>query len=385
MKIDDEGMSLVRGVAALVVVVAHAIQIFILRLLGADHMVAKVAGLVAAQAVFVFFIVSGYLITLSIIKNTQRNNGAFNLFEYASARIARIYPPLTFAVVLCLILWALMRVYSLPGNDSVGAISYGMPNDLYAARKFFSIGFDDIKNAFLMNNGLLQVNGPLWSLCIEWRIYLAAACLGVLVTTKSWLQRIFWGTLFLIILNKMKAVDGNAYFYALIWATGSFVAIWAQCKFKMVSLKLFWVAPLLILISVWIFDPEFFLSSRSLSDSKDRALQFVFCLFWLGILFPRFEYRKSLFVRVMMHLGDFSYTLFIIHFPLMLFLLSVAQDYVGYSVVLSLIVAMSSIGLALILSCYAGRVVENKRLFSTIIDSWSFALINVLKSVRLGR
>ena len=67
--INDNGMSSIRGAATLVVVGAHSIQIFLLRFLGLDHVIAKIAGQMAAHAVLVFFIVSGYLISLSILKN----------------------------------------------------------------------------------------------------------------------------------------------------------------------------------------------------------------------------------------------------------------------------------------------------------------------------
>jgi len=189
-------MSSVRRIAALIVVCAHANQIFIIRLLGLDHVVSKIAGQMTPHAVFVFFVVSGYLITLSIIKNIQRNEGCFNLIEYASARISRIYFPLIFSLLTCLSLWFIMRLFELPGNDSVGAITYGLPNDLYVARDVFSIKLEDIRNALLMNNGLLQVDGSLWCLCVEWRIYIVVGCLAMLMKSRSLLHKFVWGGVF---------------------------------------------------------------------------------------------------------------------------------------------------------------------------------------------
>ena len=54
MQVIDEGMSSVRGIAALIVVSAHVVQIFIIRLFGLNHVVAKINGQMAAHAVFVF-------------------------------------------------------------------------------------------------------------------------------------------------------------------------------------------------------------------------------------------------------------------------------------------------------------------------------------------
>lgn len=369
MRISDDGMSAVRGIAALVVVVAHAIQIFVIRLIGIDHLIARVAGQMAAHAVFVFFIVSGFLITSSIIKNIQRNGGAFNLVEYASARISRIYPPLIFAILTSLALYFLMRLLGMPGNDSVGAAPYGLPNDLYAARESFKIGLNDIVNALLMNNGLLQVDGPLWSLCVEWRIYIVVGSVAMLMTSKVAFRKVFWVGILVISIIKLAAIDSNAYFYLLIWLAGSCVALGDKygIRFHGLLRSVAWIAPLSIATALLFANPELVLKSRQLSNYRDYVFQFICCMVWINLLFPRDTMRETLSRRILMKLGDFSYTLFIIHFPIMLFILAVLQNRVGYSLMLSTLLAMFAIGLTLIISYWIGKYVERRDIFMPAI------------------
>lgn len=98
----DSGKEGVRGIAAFTVALAHAYGIFIAPHLGADGFMPKLLGQAAHQSVMVFFIISGLLITLSIKSNIEKNSGKFDLIKYLSSRVARIYPPLCFAIFISL-------------------------------------------------------------------------------------------------------------------------------------------------------------------------------------------------------------------------------------------------------------------------------------------
>ena len=89
---------LLRGIAAIIVLIVHAIQLYWFRLIGSSNEIALISGLFGRHAVLLFFLLSGYLITLSILTNIIRNQ-RFDWTEYAAARIARIYPPLIGAII----------------------------------------------------------------------------------------------------------------------------------------------------------------------------------------------------------------------------------------------------------------------------------------------
>lgn len=367
--INDDGMSSIRGIAALIVVVAHANQIFVLRFFGLEHVIAKISGQMAAHAVLIFFVVSGYLISLSILKNIERNGGSFDLLEYVSSRISRIYPPLIFSVVVCLVIYSLIRLLELPGGDFEGAQPFGLIGDLYVARPTFKIDTSDVAGLLLMKNGFLQANGPLWSLFIEWRIYIAAACLAMIITCARPIHRIIWSIGLVYTLIQLKTIDSNALFYSGVWLLGCGMAYlhnrapiaWTRGQTKI------WVLPIVLLAVYLYFEPGLIIESRNLSTATERSFQFLFGVLYASLLFPIAPVARAVPRLVLMRLGDFSYTLYIVHFPVMLFVLSLSQDMIGQSVARSLMVALAAVLFVLLLSFYSGRYLEQKNRFLPVV------------------
>lgn len=366
MAIKDEGMSLVRGLAALVVVIAHANQIFLLRFFGLDHVSGRIFGQLASQAVLVFFIVSGYLITLSIIKNINRNK-RFDLLDYAAARISRIFPPLIFSVIVCFILYFVMRLLRLPGSDLEGAVPYGVAGDLYIARSVFTINVMDLVGLLRMKDGFLQTNGPLWSLYIEWRIYIAAGCIVMLFSSKKLIWKAGYGGLFIYVLFQIKNVDANAVFYTAIWLLGGGLALLKNHFNVLIPSKVLIKTSLLILGVCFYVSPDLMVDSRLLTTPGQKFVQFTFGALWAGLIFPSFDVCATRINVILMRVGGFSYTLYIIHFPVMLFLLSLAQGVMADSLVISIGVSVIAIVFALIVSYFSAKYFENKNRFFTII------------------
>lgn len=368
MKLTDQGMCIVRGLAALVVVFDHSIAIFLARLVGAKNLFGEIASWLATQAVVIFFIISGYLITQSILKNTQRNAGRFDFIEYAAARISRIYPPLFFAITASLLCYFSLRIFSMPGADSVGAQPFGLPNDLYSIRDIYSIKLKDIFNSLFMSNGLLQVDGPLWSLCIEWRIYFVIAFIALALTRKQVIIKFFWLALAAVFFVKLGTTNSYSYFYFLIWMMGSSVALIQASTFRLstVTRKALLILPAMVVLVMLIGDPAL-VTRSALSTVQEYAFQIVISLLYLGILFPLREVEATRTRRLLIELGDFSYTLYIVHFPLMLFLLSLTQGVVGYSIGRAIFSAVMAIGAVLAVSYFSAKYFERKDLIKPYV------------------
>lgn len=137
--IHTKSLDAVRAISALTVFLSHIIQIVWLPLVGIGSLVHVVNSFVSETAVIVFFVLSGYLISLSIHRNIE-NNGGFVAFDYLRSRFLRIYPPLVGAVVLSLSVWGLLEVFELPGV----ATPLRAASDLYAAREAISITMADV-------------------------------------------------------------------------------------------------------------------------------------------------------------------------------------------------------------------------------------------------
>ena len=147
-----------RGVAALVVLVAHVAQTFAWRLYGDGSWFEMALGWAARFAVLVFFLLSGRLIVASIASNVRRN-GYFDATDYLLSRVARLYPPFLFAISLAVGVVAIVHIFGLPGAN-------GTPlGSLRASGLHFTTS--EIVRSLLLYNGMTVVDGPLWTLYIE--------------------------------------------------------------------------------------------------------------------------------------------------------------------------------------------------------------------------
>lgn len=81
------GLEIVRGLAALVVVYSH---VFLLKLLPATGF--ELPGQFAPEAVIIFFVLSGTVITLSQQNKVRENDRRVAVLTYLKARLLRLYP-----------------------------------------------------------------------------------------------------------------------------------------------------------------------------------------------------------------------------------------------------------------------------------------------------
>jgi len=216
-----ESLSGIRGLAAAVVFISHLVQIHFLRFTGLGTPLHQLSSLASEYAVMVFFVLSGYLITHSLEENISRN-GRLRLDIFLTARMARIYPPLLFSIVLSATVFFVIKMYGLPGSGAPLSI----PGDLYAAREVIHLSILEIVGAIVMLQGMLEINGPLWSIYIEAKLYVLFAIILSLFTGRK--SPILVGAFFLIAWSGIKFNPGFAN-YAAVWLTGSLAYyIWTE-------------------------------------------------------------------------------------------------------------------------------------------------------------
>jgi peptidoglycan/LPS O-acetylase OafA/YrhL len=131
-----------------------------------------------ALGVKIFFVVSGFLVTQSWLARRS-------VAPFVAARMLRIYPALVSATLLTIVLAGASSTLAWPQF-------LGHPQTIdYAWR--VALGFDMVyrlPGAFPTNPFPHDVNGSLWTLPIELRLYvvlLAAGLLGILARRRSWL------------------------------------------------------------------------------------------------------------------------------------------------------------------------------------------------------
>lgn len=116
--------------------------------------------------VAMFFAISGYLVTQSFFRRR-------NLRAYTEARVLRIFPALICAVAVTIVVGALLSSAGSAYLTSRQTIGYGVHNATLLDLRYTLPGVFD-------HNPLASVNGSLWTLPVEFRMYILVAAAGVL-------------------------------------------------------------------------------------------------------------------------------------------------------------------------------------------------------------
>jgi len=289
-----------RGLAALVVVVAHAIQIY------APDIERLPSGF-AIAAVMVFFVLSGFLVQKSLARHFR--GGAYDWRGFARARANRILGPFVVSLGLVLVLWAVAPLVFQSGDRT-----FLTPT----TREGFSLdGF--ARTALFLNNftgETLLANGPLWSLTYEVWYYLIAGLLGAAFAG----HRIGWTviplTLLLIVADFRFAVWGMG------WCAGFGLSIlhghgildraprWLSTAGATVPI---------IALAVLAACPDSF-------EGK-AILLFGFSFGgWFTVHLVRvLTGGRIIQIAILRSTAPFSYSLYIIHFPLLLFCYGISE------------------------------------------------------------
>ncbi len=167
----DNNLNLIRLVAASLVLVSHSYPLATGDLYS-EPWLNKVPLSPGALSVDIFFVVSGYLISASMMKSQD-------VVSYAAARMARIYPALWVALV--------MTVCAIGFGGGIFT-TQGLPDFFFHEQTLryvlrngvmFLGGEGRLPGAFERNPFEGSVNGSLWTLRYEIRMYLVIALLWV--------------------------------------------------------------------------------------------------------------------------------------------------------------------------------------------------------------
>lgn len=333
-----------RAISALLVFFSHIFQIFWLSIIGTGTWQHTTVHFLSESAVFVFFVLSGYVIAKSLSKNIKRNNGHLIISEYFVNRFSRIYPPFLFSVFIAITVYCLVLLFKLPGSNQ----PLGVPQDIYHAREYITIGTHELLSALILNNGLLEINGPLWSLYIEVRMYVLAglfAMLFVIGRTISLFKKIMWLSLLFIFAMWLFPTLASL-FYPFWWLTGVLYFYYTELRPSQTKLILSLITVLIALV----------LLNKVQMYSTVIQYSVICILFYFAI---SLRARES---KILSHVSSFSYTLYVVHFPLGLLCYAIFSYYFYVSVPSLLdrgVASLISIFFILVLVKTFGIYVEN--------------------------
>jgi peptidoglycan/LPS O-acetylase OafA/YrhL len=342
-----------RGILSIIVFLGHLIQIFWIPLLGHNNMVIRISGDVSFMSVIAFFCLSGFVIFRSLLNNFFKNNGNLDYVSYLISRFSRVYPPFFASIILVFIIRFLVFHFDLLGGNR----SFRLPNDLAFSRTHFDFSLEEAWLTLKMSGAYLgNVNGPIWTLVIEWWLYLVGLFVFFLFSSHKIGVKLFVFLLLIICLKQIHSL--NAYVYLFMWLISGLLFIFYNYKKKYQNVT--FVLGSIGFISVLIYKYQ---NELPINISDQLSLQVFFALIFIGG-FLRFTIKKKIFH----FFSSFAYSLYIFHFPLLLFIFSLTHEYVEQSKLLLLIVSFVSFGLCFLFSYFISKIVENKIIFLNFLN-----------------
>ena len=266
-------------------------------------------------AVIVFFVISGFLVGGGNILRLE--NKGFDLIDYFIHRFARIYTVLLPALIAGFMLDRL-GITLFDGSEI-----YHHPDGFYSNE----FGNDLTTHLGLVTfiGNLLQLqtiavstfgsNGPLWSLANEWWYYVVFGFFMVAYHRRSIFTRIFAG---FVILAVVILLPPKISLWFVMWGIGAGIAVldryWAGFSFHFAA-----TIALICLIVVR-------LTYRYMDTvNLDFILDLVVALgFSVALVSAKNHKGPQRFWAVNRRLASFSYSLYLVHFPVMVF---VAADF----------------------------------------------------------
>lgn len=339
----------VRGLAAAVVLLAHVVQLHFLRFVGLGTPLHHISSVASEYAVVVFFILSGYLIAHTLEENVKRNR-RLRLDVFVAARIARLYPPLLFAICISLVVFSGMEVFGLPGRENPMVFA----GDLYSAREFIYLSPSEIGWALLMVRGMLEINGPLWSLYIEAKMYvLYAIVIAILAGHRTLFQNSILGIAFGIVAATGFKYSPEFLMYAAVWLVGALAYYFENGldKWRGRFLTCLSLIATLVFIDGWI---AWLGGERVWSTARDVFVA-------LGIAWLLFKYSGRMSVGG--KLGNFSYSLYVTHFPILLLFQSILVSVGAPSLAAAILTSVVSILIAAAVAFAGGKLESRKAMF----------------------
>jgi peptidoglycan/LPS O-acetylase OafA/YrhL len=315
-----------RGGSSIVVMLAHTIHIF------APGPFSGLASVVGAASVMAFFVLSGFFIHKSLM-GCMRPSG-FNIVAFARARVNRIVLPFLVCLMLTIALYFLA-----PYVFASGSHAFINPT----ARPDFSL--DGLGSTALFVNeflgSTLSANGPLWSLSYEVWYYTFLAASGLVVTGSraGWLAAPF--LVAAAALNHAFAILG------VVWVAGCVLSICHSSNRlqRMSALRLPMFVLAMILAAHLLVTP----TSRYGMTLFELAFGTWFALHLARVLQSA---PNNLSVRTLAVTARFSYTLYLTHFPVLLFIFGALDDRTGVGA----LIAVPGAIFALTLAAIVGRV-----------------------------
>lgn len=264
------------------------------------------------EAVMIFFVLSGYLVGGLSMRKAAR--APFDPVDYGVKRFSRIYAVFLPALVFGLCLDGLgLHFFDAGGlysrSETLGISS--LPSNIQALLTPATF----LGNLFMLQGiavDHLGSNGPLWSLSYEWWYYvLFGAAMAATSTRLSRAARLACGA---VLAAGLVLLPGIILAYGLVWVIGA-----AACWYGNSSLR---KPPILVPLILLLLALGYSRVTRTSGHAylNDLSIGVAFALLCASLATLRTE--RLPFERLQQFCADWSYSLYLTHFPLTVFVMA---------------------------------------------------------------
>jgi peptidoglycan/LPS O-acetylase OafA/YrhL len=345
-------LDMLRGIAALLVMLGH-LRSFVFYPYGElanpnllDKAVWALTGL-GHQAVMVFFVLSGFFITRSIVLDCRR--GRFSWTDYLIKRATRLW----IVLIPCLLMTFLWD--SIGISFSKGSFYEGKLFAMYNSGPNLILGGADLSlSTFVKNVLFLQTiigptfgsNGPLWSLANEFWYYLMFPLFYVAITRpRNW---------------TVAAINFGLFVAASVFVGASIVLsglVWLAGAAAYLIYDRGWLAPMLrssISFSIAVVVFLLSLAASKMNFGGDLVKDYLVGLgaTALVLVLTERESHSALFRQLAHGIADASYTVYLAHFPFLAMAASVLLQNHQFSNSALGYVVFGGLGLTTLFYCY---------------------------------
>ncbi|MCA9883172.1 MAG: acyltransferase [Anaerolineae bacterium] len=317
-------LDLTRWIAALAVVMGHFRSYMFINAGGVENnnILTRIFYFVTGfghEAVIIFFVLSGFLVGGKALSNV--NAGKFNLKTYSIKRFSRIYLVVFLALPLGAALDLIGMHYFNQAGMYNGTYSFQLGSPVFSAQMQLTPGVA-LGNLFMLQTVTvppLGTNLPLWSLANEfWYYILFPLCLSILL----WRSEIFNPVISsILIIVLILFLPNKIVLYFTLWLLGVVIAFIHRSlvKPRILSFGLFFAS--LLFARFGIFPGWFF---------SDLVVASTFALTINALVNAESRVVKNQRVnKLNQTLSGFSYSLYAIHYPIMVLMITAIEDLRG--------------------------------------------------------
>ncbi|MFT3738847.1 MAG: acyltransferase [Breznakibacter sp.] len=266
------------------------------------------------EAVLLFFVLSGFVIHLRYARNLRIDpNTSFDHWPFIKRRARRIIPPLLLAFFVtfsldCLGIWLSFPIYGQ--NTPYPNINTNIISDHSFLTLLGNMSF--VMGFYVPVFG---TNGPLWSLAYEWWFYMLYPLLYYAIRRSFLVATIIVSFLYLLVnsLSFKPIIVIEIFSYLPIWWLG---VVLAECYASRTQRTFKYLIPFGIIL--------FIVPWKTINTNLHAFNQFLWGLGFMGVFAGLFYFQhKAKILRpfeILKPLGDISYSLYVIHMPIIVFI-----------------------------------------------------------------